>query len=855
METFGEWLQQQRSLRRLTREEFAKRIGCSVSALRKIEYGVRRPSVQIAELMANGLDVPLEERSTFVRVARGELSVDRLSLPSNLDARPNTPSPKINLPIFPTPLIGREREVEQLGQLLCDPQCRLLTLVGPGGIGKTRLAVETASYMQDSFADGVYFVSLASANSTRFIVPVLADSVGFAFQGASHADPKIQLFSYLKEKQVLLLTDNLEQLLTEPGIELLSELLAYAPHVKLLATSRESLGLQDEWVVEVEGLSVPESSYAEGTEQSTSVELFLQRARRAFVGFNATPDDYPAIVRICQLVDGNPLGIELAAAWVRTLSCEEISNEIEHGMDFLSVSARDIPARHRSMRAAFDHSWKLLTKEEQKVLMQLSAFRGGFRREAAEAVVGATLSTLSSLVTKSLIRRSSAGRYDLHELIRQFAAEQLAELPNEQTAAQTRHGRYYLTYFSQADRRLRSSALRETLTELTAEMDNFRAAWDWALAHHDITRLCQVSPTLRYVYELRAWFEEGEAVFHDAAEAIRSHTEETNPDEVLNVIHILRAHSAYFSFRLGKSAISYTVLLSSATTLQSSTDQSAAAYSMWYLGIVCWALGRFAEANDSLRVSLEKARTLGERWYEAAAGEYIGIVMHERGEYEQARPYFMEALAIARKLGDPMQIAHVLAYMSRTIVALGRITEAETILRESLALAQEIGYSSYMGHALDGLGRLTQLTNPDEARTLFAASYDAYKESGDIRNMARVLSHQGYNSLACGDDIDAQNSFIAVLRLVREGGFIPFALEALAGLASLQAKQGDREHALELLLVVSNHPASLQETKDRADPLRAELETQLNPAQVETIQAHGREKTFELVVEDLLKSQ
>ena len=384
-------------------------------------------------------------------------------------------------------------------------------------------------------------------------------------------------------------------------------------------------------------------------------------------------------------------------------------------------------------------------------------------------------------------------------------------------------------------------------------MDNFRAAWDWAIAHHDLAHTREVSATLYHVYELRTWLEEGEAIFHDAAESIRSHTEETDPDEALNVFHIMRTHWAYFNFRLGKSAVPYAVLLSSATFLQSSTDQFAAAYSMWYLGIVCWTLGRFTEANDSLRVSLENARTHGERWYEAAAGEYIGIVMHEQGEYKQARPYFREALAIARTLGDPMLIAHVLAYMSRTIVALGRLTEAETILRESLALAQEIGYSPGIGHALDGLGRLAQMTSPDEARTFFATSYDIYKETGDIRNMARVLSHQGYNSLARGDDIDAQNSFIAVLRLVREGGFTPFALDALAGLASLRAKQGDREHALELLLVVSNHPASLQETKDRADRVRAELEAQLTTRQVETIQAQVGEKSFEAVIEEILK--
>src|SRR5512136_1411096 len=197
--TFGEWLRQSRNELRLTREEFAKRVGCSVSALRKIEDGERRPSTQIAELMANCLNIPSAERSTFVKVARGELGVNRL-LPALKPVAASTasaPPLRVNLPVLPTPLIGRQHEVEELSQLLRDPQCRLLTLVGPGGMGKTRLAIETASHMQDIFADGVYFVPLAPANSTRFIVPLIADAIGFAFQSASPADPKTQLFSYL----------------------------------------------------------------------------------------------------------------------------------------------------------------------------------------------------------------------------------------------------------------------------------------------------------------------------------------------------------------------------------------------------------------------------------------------------------------------------------------------------------------------------------------------------------------------------------------------------------------------------------------------------------------------------------
>jgi predicted ATPase len=210
----------------------------------------------------------------------------------------------------------------------------------------------------------------------------------------------------------------------------------------LVATSHGSLGLQDEWVFEVNGLPIPDSTYVPGTEKNTCVELFLQRARRANVVYNFTAQDYSSILRICQLVNGMPLGIELAAAWVRTLSCSEIVREIENGLDFLSLSSRDLPARHRSMRAVFDHSWKLLTQEEQAVLLRLSAFRGGFKREAAEQVAETTLPVLSALVMKSLIRRSGAGRYDLHELIRQFAAEELARHPEDQSATQACHSTY-----------------------------------------------------------------------------------------------------------------------------------------------------------------------------------------------------------------------------------------------------------------------------------------------------------------------------------------------------------------------------------------------------------------------------
>jgi transcriptional regulator with XRE-family HTH domain len=244
MDTFGEWLRRQRTVRGLTREEFAKRVGCSVAMLRKIEDGERRPSTQIAELIANCLDVPLEQRSTFVRVARGELGMGRLLLESNPVVTGHDLSPKTNLPIFPTPLIGRERELKELGLLLRDPQCRLLTLVGPGGIGKTRLAIETSSSMQDVFDHGVYFVPLASVGSINAVISTMANAIHFVFYGPS--DPKVQFLNYLKEKRVLLVVDNVEHLLVgEPGLEtvaeLMGEILDQAAQVKLLTVSLQTV--------------------------------------------------------------------------------------------------------------------------------------------------------------------------------------------------------------------------------------------------------------------------------------------------------------------------------------------------------------------------------------------------------------------------------------------------------------------------------------------------------------------------------------------------------------------------------------------------------------------------------------
>jgi predicted ATPase/transcriptional regulator with XRE-family HTH domain len=855
METFGEWVRSQRSQLRLTRKQLADRVGCSVALLRKIENGERRPSEQIATLMANCLNIPTDKYSTFVKVARGELSVDHLS--PNMTLVPTSKTPRTNLPILPTPLIGRQREVEHLSQLLCDPQCRLLTLVGMGGIGKTRLAIEAAAQVQDAFADGVYFVALASVNATRLLVPVIADAIGFAFQSAGDVDPKTQLFNYLKEKQVLLLLDNLEQLLAETGIEMLAELLTNATKVKLLATSRESLELQGEWTFEVHGLPIPERIYSEESVHNTSVELFLQRARQAHAGFSAATEDFPAVVYICELVEGMPLAIELAAAWVRALSCSEIAQEIESGLDFLSKSFRDLPARHRSMRAIFEHSWKLLTEEEQAILLRLSVFRGGFQREAAEQVAGATLSTLSNLITKSWVRHNSAKRYDLHELIRQFTAEYLAERPDEQIAIQARHGNYYLTFFSQADGHLRGSAQCETLDELTVEMDNFRVGWDWAVLHGEFLLIEQTLRTFAMLYDMRGWLQEGSDALDFAIHALETVHGQLPPGRTeLIALGRLLATRSLLASRLGGYEQARAMLERSLEILRPLNEPQVLVEAITFTGMVMEMTGDYDRALEMYSEGLEIAKEIDDRWFAAlcfTCQTGLTVFMHRTVEPELTYEHFQSAVADWRLIGDPRMTAIALNNFSLSAKILGHYDEACATLEESVILSMSVGDRWGLGFAYRGLGHIAQAKGQDlEAVNRFQESLEILTELGARQDQARVLAEMGWSVFVLGNDSEAGQVWRESLCIAIQTQGIFIALEDLVGLASLRARRGDLEYAVKLLLFVLDHPASIQGTKDRAARLLVEWEAQLTSKQVKAALAWAQAKNFDAVVDEVL---
>ncbi|HXQ38741.1 MAG TPA: AAA family ATPase, partial [Anaerolineales bacterium] len=481
------------------------------SLIFKMEADERRPSRQIAELLAKHLEIQPGQQELFLKVARQEKSVEELEPPSPLSGSGPVPTSQLvssNLPVPLTSIIGREHEMRAIIQQIQDPACRLLTLTGPGGVGKTRLALEVAHRLNESFKNGAPFVSLVGTSTSEFIVPAIAEAVGFVFSGATEL--KVQLFNHFKEQQMLLILDNLEHLLS--GIQLLDDLLEYAPGIKLLTTSREQLNLRAEWVFEVQGLPVSSHIELDDLESNSAAALFIQRARQTDVNFTPRAENLPSITRICQLVDGLPLGLELAATWVRMMSLPEVAREIERSMDFLTTTARDASPRHRSMRAVFDYSWNLLSTEERQVMRKLSVFRGGFTRAAAEKVAGATLPLLSALLDKSLVRRNESGRYDLHELLRQYANVQLRAEEQEEQAVCEGHAEFYLSLLEAHKPMLQSRRQRDALAELSSETDNIRAAWDEAVSSRRLDLLRRGAWSLWYMYELRTYFQEGEAL-------------------------------------------------------------------------------------------------------------------------------------------------------------------------------------------------------------------------------------------------------------------------------------------------------------------------------------------------------
>lgn len=888
--SIGAWIRLRRRALDMTQEALADCVGLSVSAVRKIENDERRPSRQVAELLAEGLQIGAEQRSAFLKAARGELSISHSQIlatraplpPPSVTQPPTQPSiqpaarslvtvaaQRSTLPVPATPLVGRTNELRQLDQLLRDPTCRLLTIVGAGGSGKTRLAIETARRTSALFEDCTYFVSLVSVNTPALIASTIATAIGLSLQGAG--DLSHQLVDYLHNKRMLLVLDNLEHLLEPPSqsdgaIDMqgdllwLAELVTQAVQLKLVATSREPLCLPGEWLFDLQGLPVPalEADAAEADiaarklEQVSSVELFIQAARRADAHFMLAPVDWAAVARICRLVDGLPLAIELAASWVRTLTCTEIAAEIERSLDFLATPARGVPERHRSMTAVFDHSWRLLGDQERMVLRRLSVLRGSFSREAAQEIAGARLPVLSTLVTKSLVRHTGQGRYELHELVRQYLAARLRNEPQEEFATQERHCTYFLHWLHQRGEWLRSDRQSSALADFTTDADNIRAAWNWAVHQRRTDLVKTATVDLVDFYDWLSWFQEAEQVFAQAVQQIEGPASAATPHtdhEAADLLGYLLLGYGAFACRVGQYTRAQQELARSLELLHPVDDPPALMRANYWLTMVTNHLGEYDGAQQWGEAGLALAEQAADHNMMARILNLLGFAALFQGHYAQAEERFARSLALARQLGNQNLTILLLTNLSWALRLQKKYDQAQLLLQESIRLALAIGERRLLAFGQAAMGRLAfELGDYPAAQDWFSQSLQILRMIHETWGISGVLNDQGHTTLALGDVEGARQTFDELLRLAIEAGLPPRVLDALVGLAHLQLLAGEEQAALESLTRVIHHDRVQRETKERAERLLAQLATRLAPEQMAQMQDAAQEIPFETLL-------
>lgn len=742
-----------------------------------------------------------------------------------------------SLPFQPTSFVGRKDELEAIDRLLADPACRLLTLIGPGGIGKTRLALAVAARQAGAFADGIAFVALAPINSPDQIVFAIGDALALSFAG--QPNPMAHLLNYLRARHMLLVLDNVEHLLD--GADLLSDILAQAPQITILLTSRERINLQAEWLVDVTGLAYPPADaqapaapqrLAPPTDYS-AVQLFVQRAVQSQANFAVSEAALASIVRICQHIAGMPLAIELAAASLRTLSLAEIERQIRENLDVLATTLRDLPARHRSLRAVFDHSWQLLSEGERALLSGLAVFRGGWTAEAARQVVGASRAALAALSDKSLVYQANAEtrphaiggrpndqeapRYLMLEPIREYALERLA-MRSDAVVLGQEHARYFSTLAEAAAAEWNTPGSEAAIATLRREYDNMRAALQWAADTNNSALGLRLAEALGKFWRSYSYTSEGRAWLAQLL-ALDEHPGEASAlaarHRALQAAAWLASDQHDFEtaarlFEQGRALRSALGEAAGETELLINAARQAR------------VAGHYQHATALLEDALARHRALGGRAGpgpaapELSVEEFglvlreLGLLLREQGDFSRAAALFAEGLALHRAIGDRAGEAFALLGLADVARDQGDAAGVRMYAEPSLAMLRELSIEWAIGFALHtcALG-MHYAGDLPQAYALIRESIALFRRLRAEGSLAEVLITFGKVALARGEQAAAYAALVEALQHAWAMGPRVMVAPALEELASVLLAHSHAELATRLLAVAAAERARM----------------------------------------------
>lgn len=805
LDSAGDWTQAERWLTRLLRSDPLDEEAAQTLMRLLHAAGQSSRAREVFEQLRRDLDrelgvEPLEATRALADALR--------SAPAGRPAE--VPRARHNLPGHASRFFGRAPELQALARHLANPECRLLTVVGLGGMGKTRLALELAAQQIDAFADGVWLVPLAETTRADLLVPSIASAVGLVFSGS--LDPRTQLLNYLRGKQLLLVLDNFEHLLD--GRALLDELLHRAPGLKLLVTSRVALETAGEWPFDLDGLSFPPPGGGDdGLEAFDAVRLFVGRAERFSNRFALTAGTLRDVAELTRRVEGMPLALELAATWVRGLTVGEILLQLRQGVDLLRSDGQQVPQRQRNLQAILDYAWQMLPPAEQAVLARLAVFRGGFDLEAAQQVAEAPLGLLLRLINQALLRRAEDGRFDLHELVRQHAERRLPTAQRAEVLARfSDHFQGQLLALGQA---VRGDIQPDTVARCRREFGNLISALDHLAASGQTGRLASALPSFYTVVEIAGLFEIGVAQIDALGAALAARDDEPLRGE-------LEAVKAYFLVKLGEDEKAAALAGSAIERLQSGPPRDTLGIAYGALGIGHHLGGRFDDAQAWYGKALEVMQALGNRSEQCRVLNRLATLMSQLDRYDESNRLYRQALDTATAIGDLSEQANLLNNFGINFESTGQVDEAIRMYQASLDISRRIGFVRVESAALTNLGHVHERRGEyAQARCYYEQSLDLKRVLGEPVALAISMTNLADVLYALGEDAAGHRVNFEAMEQTLAANALLYTARAVWSFCKYFLKAAQPQQALLLACFLSKTHEREQWVRDEADEMIA----------------------------------